>query len=76
MGKIGQSGALSRLLRPFLKTGLSLMKNLLKALAKSVLIPSELTAAASATDAAIQKKNFGSAMTTLLISNKEKLMIS
>ena len=76
MGKIGQLGALSRLLRPFLKTGLSLMKNLLKASAKSVLIPSELTAAASAIDAAIQKKNFGSAMTTLLISNKEKWMVS
>ena len=33
-----------------------------------VLIPS---AAASATDAAIQKKIFGSGMTTLIISNKE-----
>ena len=40
------------------------MKNVLKLLTKSVLIPSGLTAAAAATDAAIQKKNFGSGMTT------------
>ena len=40
-------------------------------LAKKVLILSELTAgAASATDAAIQKKVYGSRMTTLIISNK------
>ena len=46
------------------------MKNVLKPLAKSVLILLELTAAAaSATDAAIQKKTFGSRITTLLISN-------
>ena len=45
------------------------MKNTLKPLAKSVLIPLGLTvaASASATDAAIQKKNFGSGMTTLII---------
>ena len=36
------------------------MKNVLKPLAKSVLIPLELTAEASATDAAIHKKIFGS----------------
>ena len=35
------------------------MGNVLKPLAKSVLIPLGLTAAASATDAAIQKKMFG-----------------
>ena len=45
------------------------MKNVLKPLAKSVLILLELTAAASATDAAIQKKTFGSRIATLLISN-------
>ena len=40
-------------------------------LAKKVWIPLELTAgAASATDAAIQKKIYGSRMTTLIISNK------
>ena len=48
------------------------MKNALKPLAKSVLIPLGLTAAAAAaTDAAIHKKMFGSVNTTLIISNKE-----
>ena len=47
------------------------MKNVLKPLAKSHLIPLELTAAASATDAAIHKKMFGSGFTTLIISNEE-----
>ena len=47
------------------------MKNVLKLLTKSVLIPSGLTAAAAATDAAIQKKNFGSGMTTQKVSNEE-----
>ena len=47
------------------------MENLLKLLAKSVLIPLGLTAAASATDAAIQKKVFGSVMTILIVSNEE-----
>ena len=47
------------------------MKNILKPLAKSVLIPLGLTIGALATDAAIQKKMFGSGTTTLLISNDE-----
>ena len=47
------------------------MKNVLKPLDKSVLIPLGLAAAAAAIDAAIQKKIFGSGMTTLLISNEE-----
>ena len=47
------------------------MKSELKPLAKSVSIPLELTAAASATDAAIQKKSFGSGMITVIISNEE-----
>ena len=46
------------------------MKNVLKPLAKSVLIPGS-TAAASAADAVIHKKMFASGMTTLMISNKE-----
>ena len=46
------------------------MKNVLKTLAKSVLIQLGLRAAASATDAAIQKKVFGAGMTTLIISNE------
>ena len=44
------------LLGPLLKTGLPLMKNVIKLLAKSVLIPLGLTAAASAADAEIHKK--------------------
>ena len=47
------------------------MVNVLKPLAKSVSIPLGLTAAASATDAAIHKKMFGSGTMTLIISNKE-----
>ena len=55
--KIGQTGGfLGRPLEPLLKTGLPLMKTLLKTLAKSVLILLGLTAAVSATYAAIQKK--------------------
>ena len=71
--KIGRSGGfLGRLLGPLPKTGLPLIGNVLKPLAKSVLIPLGLTTAASATDAAIHKKMFGSGVTTLIISNKEK----
>ena len=47
------------------------MKNILKPLAKSVLILLGLTAVASARDAAIHKKIFGSGNTTLVISNEE-----
>ena len=50
---------------------LSLMKNVLKPLAKSVLILLGLTAAASAQDAAIQEKIFGSDMTTLITSKEQ-----
>ena len=60
-----------RPLGPLLKPGLPLMKNILKPLAKSVLIPLGLTAVALATDAAIYKNMFGSGTTTLIISNKE-----
>ena len=48
-----------------------LMKNVLKPLAKSVLIQLGLTAAASAINAAIKKKMFGSGMTTLIILNEK-----
>ena len=48
-----------------------LIANVLKPLAKSVLIPLGLTAAASATDAAINKKRFGSDFTILIISKEE-----
>ena len=65
-----KKGFLGRLSGPLLKTGLLLIENLLKPLAKSVLIPLGLTAAA-ATDAAIHKKMCGSDMTTLIISNED-----
>ena len=48
-----------------------LIGNVLKPLAKSVLISLGLIAAASATDAAIHKKMFGSRTTALIISNEE-----
>ena len=57
LSKIIQSeGLLGRLLGPLLKPGLALIKNVIKPLAKSVLIPLGLTAAASAADAGIHKK--------------------
>ena len=49
-------GFLGRLLGSLLKTGLPLMKSVIQPLAKSVLIPLGLTAAASAADAGIHKK--------------------
>ena len=63
--KIIQSGwLLGRLLDPLLKTGLPLIKNLIKTLAKSILISLGLTTTA---DAGIHKKILGSGTTTLLI---------
>ena len=53
---IQSGGFLGRLLSPLLKTGLPLIKNVIKPLAKSDLIPLGLTAAASAADAGIHKK--------------------
>ena len=76
MHKIGQSGRfLGTILEPLLKTGLLLVKNVFKPLAKSLLIPLKLTAAASATDAAIHKKMYGSSTTALKFSNKEMNVI-
>ena len=49
-------------------TALPLMKNVLTPLAKSVLVSIGLAAAASATDAAIQNKTFGSGTTAFIIS--------
>ena len=67
-----QSGEfLSRLLGPLLKTWIPLIKNTIKPLAKSVLIPLGLTTAASAADAGIHKIILGSGNTTLIISNNE-----
>ena len=72
VSKMIQSGGfLGKLLGPLLKTGLPLMKNVITPLAKSVLIPLGLTAAALAADAGIHKKILGSGNTTLIISNKD-----
>ena len=72
--KMIQSGVfLDKLLGPLLKIGLPLIKSVIKPLAKSVLIPLGLTAAASAADSGIHKKLLGSGNnTTLIISNHEK----
>ena len=56
--KIGRSGGyLSKILGPLLKNKLPLIKDVLIPLAKSVLLPLELTASASATDAASISSN-------------------
>ena len=57
INKIIQSGGfLGKLLGPLLKRGLPLIKNVIKPLAKSILITLGLTAAASAADAGIKQK--------------------
>ena len=72
LSKMIQSGGfLGRLLGPLLKTGLPLMKNVIKPLPKSVLIPLRLTAAASAVDAEMHKNILGSGTTTSKVSNDE-----
>ena len=86
LSKMIHSGRfLGRLLGPLLKTGLPIIKNVIKPLAKSVLIPLGLTAAASTADAEIHKKILGSGQNrplssascihpssaTLIISNDE-----
>ena len=70
LSKMIQSGGfLGRLLGPLLKTGLPLIENVIKPLAKSILIPLGLTA--SAADAGIHQQILGSGNTTLTISNYE-----
>ena len=80
---IQSGGFLSRLLSPLLKTGLPLIKSVIEPLAKSILIPFGLTAAASAADTGIHKKMLVSGHNcplssasrnnnaTLIISNNE-----
>ena len=79
---IQPGGFLGKLLGPLLKAGLPLIKSVIKPLAKSVLIPLGLTAAASVADAGIHEKILGSGKrpldsalprinTTLIISNDE-----
>ena len=62
---------LGRILSPLLKTGLPLIKNGIKQLAKSVLIPLGLTAVALAVNAGKHKKILGSGTTAPIISNDE-----
>ena len=54
---IQSGGFLGRLLGPVLRIRLPLMKSVINPLAKSVLVPLGLTAAASAADAGIHKKS-------------------
>ena len=68
---IQPGGFFGSLLGPLLKTGFPLRKNVIKPLAKSILIPLGLTAATSAGDAGIHTKILGSGATTLIISNDE-----
>ena len=56
---------------PLVTAGLPLMKSVLTAFAKSVLVAWRLTAAAAATNAAIQNKFFESSVAALIVSNKE-----
>ena len=67
ISKIIQSGGfLGKILGPLLKTGLALLKSVIKPLALL-----GLTAASSAIDAGVQEKMYGSATTTLVISIEE-----
>ena len=77
---IQSGGFLVKLLGPLLKIGLPLTSNVIKRLAKSILISLWLTAAAAAADAGIHKKLLGSGNNhhspsaphiTLIISNDE-----
>ena len=73
LSKMIQSGGFrGRLLGPLMKAGLPLIKNVIKPLAKIVLISLGVTTAASAADAGIHKKILGSGNnTTLIISNND-----
>ena len=67
ISKIIQTGGfLGKLLGPLLKTGLPLLKSVIKPLGLL-----GLTSASSAIDADVQKKIYDSVTTTLLISNEE-----
>ena len=77
---IQSGGFLDRLFGPLLKTGSSLIKKVIKALAKSVLITLGLTAASPAADAEVYKNIVGSGerplestlhIATLITSNDE-----
>ena len=77
MHKIEQSrGILVKVLGPLLKTGLPLIGNLFKPLAKNVLIPLGLKTAASASDTAIHENMFGSGRPSDLASWRNILIFS
>ena len=65
-----QVGGFLNFFRPLKTAALPLMKSLLTQLARSILIPLRLTAAASATAAAIEKKIYGSGKTALTTSDR------
>ena len=67
----GQVGGFVNLPRPLMADDLPLRKSVFTPLAKSALLPCGLSAAMSATDAAIQKKIYESLTTALIISNEE-----
>ena len=64
---IQSEGFLGGFFGPLLKTGLPLIKNMIKPLAKSVLIHLGLTSAASVANARIHRKILGSGNTPLII---------
>ena len=67
ISKIIQSGGfLAKIVGPLLKTGLPLLKSVIKPLGLL-----GLTAASSAIDAGVQKKIYGSGTTAFVISNEE-----
>ena len=77
MYKIGKSGGfLGRVLGPLIKTGLSLIGNVIKPSAKRVLIPLQLTAEPSVADAAIHKEMFRSGVPLDLVSRNTTVIIS
>ena len=77
LSKMIQSGGfLGRLLGPLLRTGLPLMKSVIEPLAKNILVPLGLIAAASVVDAGIHKKILGSGHNTILIISNDEIVRS
>ena len=69
-----QKGRLLNFLGSLVKTGLLLIKPVLTLLTKFVSVPLGLRTTASATDAAIQKKTFGSGRPAELVSQTTRLI--
>ena len=67
------AGYQERLQEPLLKTGLPLMKSVLKPSVQTILVRLWLTAAASAADARIRKRILGSGERTTLINLNEEM---